>query len=391
MKNKFFKFVMIYGCWLLLIIMGFIYIAHEIKHAEPEIIHQAANVDANSEPLSITMPSSKGWLEGVGIHATQYDATITNNKSYAFKNWTIRITLPEKAKINDSWSCEIVENGDGTTSFSGLDYNLDIPAGETVTFGFILFAKTEPEFNDFQIEATPDYTFTDFTLYYILFMLLIVWIICVATTFALYLSTRRYRMQRATDHKIILQSMKTFTNFIDAKDPYTRGHSSRVAHYSKLIAAKMNFTEEQLDAIYYIALLHDVGKISIPDGILNKKAKLTRDERDSIETHTTQGSVMLKDFTAIPDIIEGALYHHERYDGTGYPHKLCGEEIPLIARIICVADSFDAMNSTRCYRNALSMESIIEELKTNSGLQFDPAIVDIMLDLINTSQVPISD
>lgn len=391
MKNKFIRIIVILLCVLFLIVLGFLYIAHEINHASPVVIHQTAQTDVNSEDLSITLPSSKGWKESAGIRATQFDATIYNNKSYAFENWTVRIELPEKAKINDYWSCEIVENADGTVTFSGLDYNYDIPTDENVTFGFILFAKDEPVFDTFQIEATPNYVFTDFKLFYVLCFLLILWLVCVATTFSLWFSTNQYRLRLATDHKIILQSMKTFTNFIDAKDPYTKGHSSRVAYYSRLIASKMNFTEEQLDSIYYIALLHDVGKISIADDILNKKAKLTDDERSSIETHTTQGSAMLKDFTAIPDIIEGALYHHERYDGNGYPHGLSGEEIPLIARIICVADSFDAMNSTRCYRNALSMEAIIAELTVNSGLQFDPAIVDIMLDLIKTSQVPISD
>ena len=160
-----------------------------------------------------------------------------------------------------------------------------------------------------------------------------------------------------------------------------------VAKYTRMIASHMNFTEEELDNIYYIGLLHDVGKMSIPDAILNKPAKLTPEERKIIETHTTQGAEMLKEFSAIPDIISGALYHHERYDGTGYPQGLKCDDIPLIARIICVADSYDAMSSFRCYRDALSKEEIMNELDVCAGKQFDPEIAAIMLDLIMSDAV----
>ena len=176
--------------------------------------------------------------------------------------------------------------------------------------------------------------------------------------------------------------MKTFTNFIDAKDRYTRGHSIRVAFYTKKIAEKMGFEKDDLNSIYYIALLHDVGKINIPDSILNKPGSLTEEERKIIETHTTNGAMILKDFNSVPSIVEGAKYHHERYDGTGYPDGISGENIPLIARIINVADSFDAMNSDRCYRKAYPMEKIVTELKEGSGKQFDPKVVEIMLGLV---------
>ena len=176
--------------------------------------------------------------------------------------------------------------------------------------------------------------------------------------------------------------MKTFTNFIDAKDKYTRGHSIRVGFYTKKIAEKMDFDEDELDNIYYIALLHDVGKINISDAILNKPGKLDDEERSIIETHTTNGAQILKDFNSVPHIVEGARYHHERYDGKGYPEGLAGENIPLVARIICVADAFDAMNSDRCYRKAYPMEKIVKELKEGAGKQFDPEVVKVMLGLI---------
>ena len=136
--------------------------------------------------------------------------------------------------------------------------------------------------------------------------------------------------------------------------------------------------------IYYVALLHDVGKISIPDAILNKPLPLTEDEQNMIKTHPLIGGQMLKDFTAIEGIREGVLYHHEYYDGSGYPEGLVGDAIPLYARIICVADSYDAMSSDRFYRNRLSHNQIVEELTRNSGVQFDPKVVECILELMKS-------
>ncbi len=138
---------------------------------------------------------------------------------------------------------------------------------------------------------------------------------------------------------------------------------------------------------YYIALMHDCGKISIPDSILNKDSTLEPSERKIIESHTKVGAGILKEFTAIPGIQDGALHHHERFDGNGYPDKLKGEEISLVSRILCVADAFDAMNSDRCYRSKLPQEKILSELKENSGKQFDSNVVQHLLDIINSGGV----
>ena len=196
---------------------------------------------------------------------------------------------------------------------------------------------------------------------------------------------RQYREQHEHDNKMIRESIETFTGFIDAKDPYTNGHSTRVARYSRLIAEKMGYEGEELDRIYYIALLHDCGKIGIPDNILSKPDKLTDEEYQVIKSHTVQGGEILNHFKSLEGVNEGALYHHERYDGTGYPKGLVGKEIPLIARIICVADSFDTMNSNRVYRKRLTKECIINEIETNKGRQFDPEIADVMLELLRSS------
>lgn len=187
------------------------------------------------------------------------------------------------------------------------------------------------------------------------------------------------------------QALLTVARTIDAKDQYTKGHSVRVAIYSREMAKRMGMNEDEQQRIYYIGLLHDVGKIGIPDGILNKPGRLTDEEREVIKHHPKIGGQILENFTAVAGIADGAKYHHERYDGTGYNEGKKGDKIPLIARIICVADSYDAMSSNRCYRKGLSNDVIAEELKKCSGTQFDPAIVPIMLAMMEEGAAPVYD
>ncbi len=181
---------------------------------------------------------------------------------------------------------------------------------------------------------------------------------------------------------ILEQSLLTFAGTIDAKDKYTNGHSIRVAKYSRELAKRMGLSPEEQEHIYYVALLHDIGKIGVPDHILNKPGKLDPEEREVIQTHPKIGADILKNFTALNGISEGAKFHHERYDGKGYCEGRAGEDIPLVARIIGVADTYDAMSSERCYRKPLSSETIISELEKGRGGQFDPSIVPHMLDMI---------
>ena len=154
------------------------------------------------------------------------------------------------------------------------------------------------------------------------------------------------------------------------------------------VDGEMGYAGEELDRIYYIALLHDCGKIGVPDSILTKPGRLTDEEFEIIKSHTARGGEILSHFRSLENAGEGALYHHERYDGKGYPEGRAGEDIPLIARMICVADSFDAMNTNRVYRNKLSKERIIEEIETNKGRQFDPQIADVFLRLLREDKLP---
>lgn len=180
-----------------------------------------------------------------------------------------------------------------------------------------------------------------------------------------------------------MQMVTTLVNTIEAKDHYTNGHSNRVAMYAREIAARAGKSEEYLHRLYYMSILHDIGKIGIPDRILKKPGDLDPEEMRIVQTHPSVGAEILSDITHMPGIEIGARSHHEHYDGTGYPDALAGDKIPEEARIIAVADAYDAMTSERSYRNAFSQESARRELVNGRGTQFDPQFVDIMLEMID--------
>lgn len=185
------------------------------------------------------------------------------------------------------------------------------------------------------------------------------------------------------------ETILTIAQTVDAKDERTSRHSIRVADYSVMIAKKLGYGDEACESLHKMAMLHDIGKIGIPDCVLNKTTRLTEEEYEIMKSHVTKGAEILKNFTMIEHVAEGALYHHERYDGKGYAHGLKGEEIPLNARIIGVADSFDAMTANRIYRKKLDFAYVLEELKKGSGTQFDPKLVEIMLELIEEGTIDV--
>lgn len=194
----------------------------------------------------------------------------------------------------------------------------------------------------------------------------------------------------ATDEiqKIFIQTITTITYAVDAKDRYTKGHSVRVAQYCLAIAKHLNWSYQDCFNLYYIALLHDIGKIGIPDSILNKPVKLTDEEYRLIRNHPIVGANILKPITMVPQISDGAKYHHERYDGKGYPYGLKGDEIPYIARIIGIADAYDAITSNRIYGKAQKKDFAIEELRKGKGTQFDPYLTGIMIDILEKGFTP---
>ena len=183
--------------------------------------------------------------------------------------------------------------------------------------------------------------------------------------------------------RLFTQTATALVNAIDAKDQYTHGHSARVAEYSRKIAEHAGKSPSECEQIYYVALLHDVGKIGVPESIINKNGKLTDEEYDAIKNHAAMGAQILEDITVYPYLSIGAHFHHERYDGKGYPYGLKGTDIPEIARIISVADAYDAMTSSRSYRESIPQQRVREELVECAGTQFDPKFANIMIHIID--------
>ncbi|MCR5618636.1 MAG: HD domain-containing protein [Lachnospiraceae bacterium] len=364
--------------------------------------------------------------------AFTYDFSITNNTSDQIRDFKFRLNFDKEVFLQSAWNGalelhQVQKGGEYVATVPDLrdfdpgDYSLDTISidGETLVRmkpgdylvyypstnensmevpiepeqgtvpGIIMYLEIGEELRGSEIELT--YTFhrllTSDVLFWVAAIGFALWLIGLVIYLITGAQIKKYKLRHERDNEIIKESIETFTGFIDAKDPYTNGHSNRVAEYTKAIAKEMGYSGEELDRVYYVALLHDCGKIGVPDNILGKPSKLTDEEFDIIKSHTVRGGEILSSFKSLKDVDEGARYHHERYDGKGYPEGLAGEAIPEIARMICVADSFDAMNSNRVYRKKLTSGMIMEEIENNKGKQFDPKIADIFLRLLKEGKI----
>lgn len=185
------------------------------------------------------------------------------------------------------------------------------------------------------------------------------------------------------NENLFIHVVESLADAIDAKDNYTKGHSGRVAVYSKEIARRYGYDEKQQEQVFMMGLLHDVGKIGVPDEVINKPGRLTDEEFAKIKKHPGIGGKILGNIKEMPELAAGAKWHHERYDGKGYPEGLSGDDISEEARIIAVADAYDAMTSNRSYRGALPVEAVRGEIEKGKGSQFDPKFADIMIEMID--------
>ncbi len=375
-------------------------------------------------------------LEENNYQAYTYDFTVSNNTKDEVSEFSFKLTFSRDVFLASAWNgaLEIHQNirggeivatipdlrdydphdyelnmvtfdGETFVSMEAGDYLVYIPSStqnamempikprEGTTPGIIMYVAIGDSIEDSALEL--EYKFhrllTSEPLFWISAAGMAVWLIALTIFVITSLQIKKYKERHERDYKIINESIETFTGFIDAKDPYTNGHSKRVALYTKLIAKEFGYDGEELDRIYYMGLLHDCGKIGVPDSILGKPGKLTDEEFEIIKSHTTRGGEILTSFKSLEDADEGARYHHERYDGKGYPEGRAGENIPFIARMICVADSFDAMNTNRVYRKKLTKEDILGEIEKNKGRQFDPKVADVMLGLIKVGKINIAD
>lgn len=352
-----------------------------------EVFLELAGTGKEQQEVSVWIEVTKSWADkdenNKPCYGAQYDGFVKNHMGAVLMDWELEILLPAEARIDSAWNGEYI-NENGKILFRPEE-ELDIAwvqPGATENFGFILYSDNVLDITEFVVRGHKYASVFAYPLLYVGILLTIVAGIELAWQITFTMRTRQMEQRRINDEKIIVETMLTLANFIDAKDEYTRGHSTRVSAYSVKLAKKMHLEEDEIRHLGYVALMHDCGKMGIPDYILNKPDKLNPEERKIIEQHTVMGGKILEHMTSVPGIRDGALYHHERYDGMGYPEGLSDTDIPLFARIICVADSFDAMNSDRCYRKRLPMDVIKKELADNAGKQFDPEVVKYMLRII---------
>lgn len=376
----------------------------------------------------------------VEMNACSYEGLFTNHSKVEISNWTMRLDFIEECYLNSSWNgiVEVHQNVDGEEKIQKIDlrytdesdltleyiedgdiflfpmskgdyliyypnkYAKEIPivaiddVPGKVGIGFIIYwDKSKPFVQPrYKIEYQRHKKYFKGTEATIFIITGILWIISIVTGLAVYVTTYmskekiRKEIEKRESEKKITEKMldeliKALAYSIDVKDKYTHGHSERVAAYSLKLAKLMNLPHKDCKEIFYAGLVHDVGKIGIPEKIINKQGKLTDVEYEIIKTHTENGAGILKHITDMPYLAIGAKYHHERYDGKGYPCHLKGDEISLLARIVAVADSYDAMTSHRSYRDMLSQKEVREEIVNGMGTQFDPVVAQKMIMLID--------
>ena len=385
-------------------------------------------------------PKEDSLIKGVNTGG-QFDVTVSNYTPYAITDWLLRINITDECYLNQGWNGTVeihqyvgteketvqtldlhefsFDFDDVALDYTGKDKNnlmIRLCAGDylvyhptsdstfhedrlspfngtpgSTTTGLILYYPESASLADYELSYHFDRSIFQGSRFMLLFLCSIIWLLLMLI-FTVWVVVRRRAEHELREREAMLdETLDLISHFVDAKDPYTNGHSDRVSVYSYKLAKKLGMNSRSARYVYYAAILHDVGKSYVPDEILKKPDKLTDEEYEKIKSHTVLGYEMLKSIKSIFGIADGAHYHHERYDGLGYPTGKSGEDIPYVARIICVADSFDAMNSSRCYRGQMTKESIVSELRNGKGRQFDPAIVDAMLTLLESGEIDFDD
>lgn len=367
---------------------------------------------------------------GVDLNAKIYDMTVTNNAHTYLNDWNLRINITKECYLNNGW-CGTFEvhqiDAEGKDNSQTLDlrnlkaeglklkyhqidqdiliplkkgdymiYHPDptestgeVPIKGTEDFsgscvcGIIMYSVSgDIDFSNYELQYKLDWSIWEGTkgrLFIIAFALFVISFLIIGTIFMV---SVHFEGKLENKEKILEDAFNICCSLADSRDYYSKGHSERVAEYSRMIAEKMGMEKSDCDLVYNAALLHNIGNAFINEQFLRKNGKLTNAEYAEVKTHTSRGAEILKSIENIPLAAEAALFHHERYDGSGYPQGKKEDEIPLIARIVAVADAYDAMSNDRPYRNKLMRDQIREEFINNRGSQFDPNIVTTFLDIM---------
>lgn len=377
---------------------------HGIYKERVSVVLVNGHTEGSDVEVSFLRNPEKQWYESDGVTiGGQYDGKIESLREYtAITDWKMSIKIQGKFWIDsDPWNgifeinnniLQVTEPRQGEEANAQVyDSDYSVEPMSHRTFGCIMYTSKlfYPESVPLTFEYTPHILVDRIPLVRALQVFLFTFAVSmISVLITIYIRQGEYRTREKKDKEFIEKTLLLFANTIEAKDSYTRGHSLRVAIYSMELAKRMELSEADQEIVYYCAILHDVGKVGIPDSILHKPGKLTDEERSVIQSHTTIGSDIFRGFPYIPDIETIVRHHHERYDGNGYPDQLKGKAIPYLSRIICVADCFDAMTSNRCYRDKINIDKVKKELVDCAGTQFDPEIVPFMLQMIEDGFAP---
>ena len=334
---------------------------------------------------------SNNWTEANDMNLFSYEAIIANTTDSDLRDWCIKLKVPDETFVENTWDCSAYIE-DNYLYIKAEEYvNEKINSKNESHFGFLLISENDLTFRSATITARLCKRLSSNSLFIFCCIMSAISIIAAIYGFVLQGIIKNQaqitKQRQEHDNQIIEQTMKTFSNFIDNKDTYTQGHSTRVAAYVREMAKRMGLDEQTQLNMYYAGLMHDIGKLTVADDVLNKTSRLSNDEWNLIQQHTTNGAMLLKNFTILPEINDAVLYHHERFDGTGYMNRMSGKDIPLVARMVGIADAYDAMNTNRCYRLKFSEERIISELDRCRGKQFDPDIVPYLISMIKDGTI----
>ncbi len=372
---------------------------------------------------------------GVVLNAKIYDMVVTNNSKTLMDDWKLRMDIKEECYLNNGWcgSFEIhqfSEEGEERVQTVDLrnykqsefkieyriagqdlliplkngDYVIYIPDGSDVsgevpikgsnemsgmvTCGFIMYSRSgSVDTSNYELTYTLHKSYFSGAEGSFFVVAFFTWMLAMLIIFIIFVISVQYEQRFLAQSRMLGDVFKLCCTLSDSRDYYSKEHSIRVAKYSRLIAEKMGMDKSDCDTVYNAAMLHNIGNSFVSEQILRKMGRLTSEEFSMVKTHTSKGAEVLKDIKNIPHAEEAALYHHERYDGTGYPMGKKGDDIPLVARIVAVADAYDAMANDRPYRKKFMKDQIREEFIKNRGTQFDPMIVGAFLDIMGEREL----
>ena len=398
MRKKFGKLKILMICfssslliWILLAAFS-IYKTHA-TNKKISIINQLSTkppVD-RVDRIYFAITKSNSWTESNDMNLFSYEAILANTTDSDLKDWCIKLKVPDETSVENTWDCTAYIEDNYLYIKAENFINEKINTKSESHFGILLISENDLQFRSAIITARLCKRLSSNTLFILCCIMAAVSLIAALYGFVIQNIIRNQaqvtKQRQEHDNQIIEQTMKTFSNFIDNKDTYTQGHSTRVAAYVREMAKRIGLDEQEQLNMYYAGLMHDIGKLTIADDVLNKTSRLSSEEWSLIQQHTTNGASLLKNFTILPEINDAVLYHHERYDGTGYMNRLSGKSIPLVARMVGIADAYDAMNTNRCYRLKFSEERIISELERCRGKQFDPDIVPYLISMIKDGTI----